>query len=186
MYEYCCYRRYTNGREKISELICKYGGERGVSLNVTVFLSAEEFFKNAYEKFSAVFTDIMMPGVSGMDLARKIRKADSEIPIVFISAEKEYALEGYEVQAFDYILKPINPERLGKIIDRLLKLKSANEKVITIKLNRRDVDIPVNKIIYAEARNHNVDIYTTEGKHSVYMTFKNMIDLFSVYPQFIT
>ncbi|MCD8214668.1 MAG: LytTR family DNA-binding domain-containing protein [Clostridiales bacterium] len=169
--------------EYIKELILSCGRERDISVGVSVFSSAGEFFNDSDRGLDAVFTDILMPGVSGMEMAKKIRKTDGELPIVFISSDRDFALEGYEVQAFDYLVKPAESERIGKIMDRLLKLKEEN--IITIKQNRYDIKIPVNKVMYAEARNHNVDIFTTEGKYSTYMAFKNLLDLFSPFSGFI-
>jgi two-component SAPR family response regulator len=69
----------------------------------------------------AVFLDIEMPGVNGLGLAEQIQNLNENIDIIFITAFNQYAVEAFELQAVDYILKPLTEERLGKTVRRLLK-----------------------------------------------------------------
>ncbi|WP_291643619.1 response regulator [Clostridium sp.] len=72
----------------------------------------------------AVFLDIEMPGVNGLQLSERILDMSEFIDIIFVTAFNQYAVEAFEVQAMDYILKPLTPERLLKTVKRLLKTKS--------------------------------------------------------------
>ncbi|KPU44503.1 transcriptional regulatory protein YehT [Oxobacter pfennigii] len=72
----------------------------------------------------AVFLDIEMPGVNGLQLAGQILDLNENIDIVFVTAFNQYAVEAFEVQAIDYIMKPLTEERLEKTVKRLLKTKS--------------------------------------------------------------
>jgi two-component SAPR family response regulator len=75
----------------------------------------------------AVFLDIEMPGANGLQLSEQIQNLNENIDIVFVTAFNQYAIEAFEVQAIDYILKPLTDERLGKTVSRLLKSsKTAN------------------------------------------------------------
>ena len=67
-----------------------------------------------------IFLDIQMPGESGFDLLNKI---DKELKVIFVTAYDEYAIEAFEINALDYLLKPINPERLKKAVKRLSDAK---------------------------------------------------------------
>ncbi|AFM43386.1 response regulator containing CheY-like receiver and SARP domains [Desulfosporosinus acidiphilus SJ4] len=71
----------------------------------------------------AVFLDIEMPGVSGLELSEQIQNLNENIDIIFVTAFNQYAVEAFELQAMDYIMKPMTEERLGKTIKRLLKTK---------------------------------------------------------------
>lgn len=71
----------------------------------------------------AVFLDIEMPQVNGLELSARILDLHEEIHIVFVTAFNQYAVEAFEVEAMDYILKPLTEERLAKSIKRLLKNK---------------------------------------------------------------
>ncbi|KLU66388.1 transcriptional regulatory protein YpdB [Desulfosporosinus acididurans] len=69
----------------------------------------------------AVFLDIEMPGVNGLQLSEQIQNLNETIDIIFVTAFNQYAVEAFELQAMDYIMKPLTEERLGKTIRRLLK-----------------------------------------------------------------
>ncbi|WP_169084690.1 response regulator [Paenibacillus sp. PL91] len=73
----------------------------------------------AQEKADIVFLDIEMPDINGLEAAEYIQQMDSAITIVFVTAFSEYAVEAFEVQALDYLLKPVYPARLAKTIDRI-------------------------------------------------------------------
>lgn len=69
----------------------------------------------------AIFLDIEMPGVNGLQLSEQIQNLNENIDIIFITAFNQYAVEAFELQAMDYIMKPLTEERLAKTIRRLLK-----------------------------------------------------------------
>ena len=71
----------------------------------------------------AVFLDIEMPGVNGLQLSEQILNLSENIDIIFVTAFNQYAVEAFELQAMDYILKPLTEERLEKTVKRLLKTK---------------------------------------------------------------
>lgn len=72
----------------------------------------------------AVFLDIEMPGINGLQLSEQILDLNETIDIIFVTAFNQYAVEAFELQAMDYIMKPFTEERLGKTVKRLLKTKS--------------------------------------------------------------
>lgn len=78
----------------------------------------------------AVFLDIEMPGIKGLQLSQQILDLSENIDIIFITAFNEYAVEAFELQAMDYLMKPLTEERLGKTVRRLLKTKSTDVKPV--------------------------------------------------------
>lgn len=72
-------------------------------------------------RLDAVFLDIEMPGVNGLQLSEQIQNLNENIEIIFVTAFNQYAVEAFEVQALDYILKPLTEDRLAKSVNRLLK-----------------------------------------------------------------
>ncbi len=72
-------------------------------------------------RLDAVFLDIEMPGVNGLQLSEQIQNLNENIEIIFVTAYNQYAVDAFEMQAMDYIMKPLTEERLGKTIKRLLK-----------------------------------------------------------------
>lgn len=72
----------------------------------------------------AVFLDIEMPGVNGLQLSERVLDLNETINIIFVTAFNQYAVEAFELQAMDYLMKPLTEERLRKTVQRLLKNKS--------------------------------------------------------------
>lgn len=161
----------------LTNLISDILHNKDIDYNIYSYTKVYEFLESNI-KFDAVFMDILMPDKTGMDTARELRNMKLDIPIIFVTTEKSFALEGYEVQAFDYIIKPVDKERLTGILNRLTK-KYNKPRYIVIKENRHSIEIPVCNIIYAEARGHSVDIFTTNTKYTSYMSFKEFTALFA-------
>lgn len=80
------------------------------------------------QPLDAVFLDIEMPGVNGLQLSGQILDINENIDIIFVTAFNQYAIEAFELQAMDYILKPLTEERLCKTVSRLSKKKKSIEK----------------------------------------------------------
>lgn len=78
------------------------------------------------ETIDAVFLDIHMPGLSGIDLARALGHFDRRPPFVFVTADEERALEAFDLSAVDYVLKPVRAERLARAVGRLLEARTAS------------------------------------------------------------
>lgn len=79
----------------------------------------------AFKRFDVIFLDVEMPGLSGLDAARLIRGRAQRPDLVFVTAHDRYAVEAFAVEATDYLLKPIDPQRLERVIGRLGKRAAA-------------------------------------------------------------
>ena len=77
------------------------------------------------EQIDAVFLDIHMPGLSGIDIAQALGRFDRRPPFVFVTADEERALEAFDLSAVDYVLKPVRTERLDRAVSRLLDARAA-------------------------------------------------------------
>ena len=114
-----------------------YLSSRQVYRVIDTYTSGEAFLENWPSKsYDLVFLDILMEGISGIEVARKIRETDSECLLIFISSSKEYALQGFEVRAFDYLLKPIDEARLEKTLARL-RLERSKQDVSLLPENQQ-------------------------------------------------
>jgi two-component system, LytTR family, response regulator LytT len=69
--------------------------------------------------YDVVFLDVEMPGVTGLQAAPHVRERRDPPAIVFVTAHAEYAVDAFAVEAFDYLLKPVDPERLARVVERL-------------------------------------------------------------------
>ena len=121
------------------------------------------FDKNPYD---VLFLDIEMPAMDGITLAKKLRERSDNIYIVFLTGHVEYALEGYEVNALRYLTKPVQEEKLREVL-RFIMDKSTSKKQLLIKEDGEEKLLSISDIIYFEAQNQYVMIYTTEAEHLI-------------------
>ncbi|MBM7715159.1 response regulator [Siminovitchia sp. FSL H7-0308] len=105
--------------EFLEKKLDEIGGIEIIGKYNDAYKGLEEITKNHPD---AVFLDIEMPEISGMDLAKKIQRLMPSVKIVFVTAHNEYAVDAFEINAADYIVKPIRQKRLLKTIDQLLEL----------------------------------------------------------------
>ena len=93
--------------KQLTEYIRKYQTERGRSIKVTVFGDGEDITENYSGGFDIILMDIQMRFMDGMTAAEKIRQMDQKVIIMFITNMIQYAVRGYEVDAMDYVVKPV-------------------------------------------------------------------------------
>ena len=163
-----------------------YLSSRQVYRVIDTYTSGEAFLENWPSKsYDLVFLDILMEGISGIEVARKIRETDSECLLIFISSSKEYALQGFEVRAFDYLLKPLSEERFQKTMDLCQNELAKHIRYIEVKESRTLVKIPLNEIIYNDYYNHYIQIHTAARLIRSYQQFDVFSPLLLCYPQFL-
>lgn len=143
-------------------------------------VKALEFIRN--HSPDLLFLDIEMPEVDGMKLAELL---DDSPAIIFTTAYSEYAVESYEKNALDYLLKPIT---YGRFLKSIEKYKSIKDKKITrvdkmksdkifLKSESTFIGLSYDDIYYIQGLGDYVTFNTTEGKVIVYHTFKKLVDL---------
>ncbi|HFQ6525615.1 TPA: response regulator [Clostridioides difficile] len=133
------------------------------SYNISLFKSGEELLDNYPDDLDILLLDILMKKINGIDTAKKIREFDSNVEIIFITSLLEYALQGYEVKAFRYILKPIEYEQLSiNIIQCLDDINNKASKFVYIKCNSDIVKIDIESILYIEKISRYIFVYTED------------------------
>jgi two-component system LytT family response regulator len=116
-----------------------------------------------------IFLDINMPKLNGLAFSRVINTLETKPILVFISAYSEYAIEAFEVAAFDYILKPYSESRITDTLKRLecsTSQKICNNKMTLLKNNKMFV-VNISDIYYCEANEHEVHVYTINDQYRV-------------------
>lgn len=137
------------------------------------FAGGEEFLTAARaRRFDLVFLDIYMGGLDGVSIARELRAFDRDCLLVFSTSSPDHALEGYRVQAAQYLVKPWGTEELEQLFDQLARLLPASEKYVELRSGRQKVRVYLGRILWAEHFQHQVCIHTTGGDTiSIRITF---------------
>lgn len=90
---------------QLVEYLKQYEKENGVEIQVSVFGDGESILKDYSSDYDAVFLDIQIPGIDGMQTAEAIREQDEEVVLMFITNMAQYAISGYAVGALDFVMK---------------------------------------------------------------------------------
>lgn len=159
------------------ELLEGYINEAFKSLSLQykldIFSSGEELLENYSKDFDIVLLDIQLGEINGMDTARKIRILDNKVEIVFITSLIEYALEGYEVRAYRYLVKPVKYENLKGNIINCIKEVDIKNKYIIVKEQGNQIKLDVNEITYIEVQKENITIHTLTKTYKTKGTMSN-------------
>ena len=135
---------------------------------IEVFSSGEELLEKG-KGFDIYFLDIDLKGMSGIDMARSLRQ-ESEAVIVFVTALKEYVFDAFDVQAFQYLLQPINEEKFFRVLRQAVAEcepeKASEPLVIRVKGLYRN--IPRDSILYAENEGRKIVLHLKEEQISYY------------------
>ncbi len=126
------------------------------------FESGEELLRSQ-ETFDIAFLDIFMNGMTGMDTARALQKRGVDTPIVFLTASPYFAVESYEINAFDYIVKPLQPERLKLVWDRFLKEYKKNQRYFVINYPGKTAKLAFDQIEFIESDRHYISVNLADG-----------------------
>ena len=146
--------------------------------------SAQEFLSNT--EVDLIFLDINMPGINGIEFARNISKTTL---IIFTTAYSEYALDSYELDAVDYLVKPINSSRFRKAVEKAIayhsllveeekqSVENVAESYIVVKSDGRFFKIKLNEVLFIEGLKDYLIIQKEDQRIITRMTIKNMYEL---------
>ena len=155
--------------EKLEKLLRRSFDGVGQLCKIKTFLSAVTFCEQYRADYDVIFFDIEMPDMTGMEAARFVRERDEKAVIVFVTNMIQCAVEGYTVNAFDFIVKPINEGSFAIKFDRILNMMKKNTDDTMLTLNATDGTkrVKVSDIVYIEVRNHHLTYYMTDGEITV-------------------
>ena len=147
----------------ISEKILYYVKDKNLDLKVFSYDSGEGLLKDIIKKevaFDIIFLDIKMKDLNGIETARVIRETNIHVIIVFISALQEYVFHAFDVEAMDFIVKPIKSSKLHRVLDKAVKkVNQQKNEVLVVHKNNNIKKLPFKDLLYCEVSNHTVFVY---------------------------
>ena len=158
----------------LTDYIKKYQEEEGVVFDVTRYTDGDEIALNYKAKYDIILMDIQMQFMDGMTAAEEIRKLDKDVVIMFITNMINYAIRGYEVDALDYVLKPITYFAFAKKLQRAVeRVKNRSSHVISVSTKDGVMKLDCDDIFFIESQGHNLSYHTRSGE---YVTRSKMQD----------
>lgn len=166
-------------RETYEKYVLKWAQKNNISCKISLFESSEEFIFNYedYKNFNILLLDIEMKEINGVELAKKIRNKDKNIQIIFISGYSEYIGEGYDVEALNFLVKPIREDKLFDVLNRAIERSETRKKYILIKEKDEQIKIYLDDIVYIVSDRNYVIIYGLKDEWRCRNTLTDMEEM---------
>ena len=154
---------------KLNSMINTWGSRNGYACEVRSFSSAEAFlFASEDDKaYDILLLDVEMKGISGIELAKRIRADNNRAEIVFITSHFEFVGEGYEVDALHYLVKPISETKLMEVLSKAAARLSVEPPYVVITCEGETVKLYESDILYIESFLHYLAIHTKDREYRI-------------------
>lgn len=155
--------------EYIASLVEKWIGQSDYCCDVRTFPSAEAFLYEYEESkdYDILLLDVEMRGMSGIDLAKRIRRDSIRAEIVFITSHFEFCGEGYEVDALHYLVKPVSEEKLAAVLSKAAEKLSLEPPSVVITCDSETIKLYEADILYVESFLHYIVIHTKDREYKI-------------------
>lgn len=152
----------------------QYGKEKKQKFAVLEFSDGEDITTDYTADYDLILMDIEMRFMNGMRAARKIREVDEDVVLMFITNMPQYAIEGYKVNALDYMLKPISYFSFSESMNKALqRLKNTGKKYIVISTKNGKMRLDQKRICYVEVLDHTLVYHTPNGNYEAKGTLRD-------------
>ncbi len=151
-------------QQSLREHLLRYAGENDVTFDIRVFANPILLLENYKPVYDLIFMDIQMPDLNGMETARKLRVVDQNVLLIFVTSLAQYAIEGYEVAAVDYILKPVQYFSFAMRLTRAIwRINAEAGEAIQVANSSGTARIKLRDLLYVEISGHTMTYHTHEG-----------------------
>ena len=153
----------------------RYCAEEKFSAEIRRFPSADRFLAEYAGDADIIFMDICMEGTDGMTAAHRLREVDPDVILIFVTTMAKFAVEGYDVNAFNYIVKPINYYEFRLKVDKAFRSLEGESRKIGLLMNGAQHWLNYKDIVYVEVTNHYLNYHVSGGKKlTVYGSLKQL------------
>ena len=147
--------------EFVQSILNSWAEDRQLNIHAERFASAESFlFRYAEDKaWDILLLDIEMGAMDGVTMAKRVRRDNEAVQIVFITGYSDYIAEGYEVSALHYLMKPVNKDKLLSVLDRALEKRKQEQRCLNLEYSGEMVRIPFYEIRYLDVHQNYVTVH---------------------------
>lgn len=161
--------------KQLSTFFERFGEEQGDRFLLDHFPSAEAFLNKYRPVYDIVFMDIQLAALNGMDAAVRLREIDKDVMLVFVTNMVQFAVKGYEVRAFDFMVKPLNFPVFSMKLQRMLtELNVRTEQELMIPVANQLIRISASRLKYIEVSGHKLIFHTADRDITAYSSLKSV------------
>lgn len=164
-------------QRQIKEELDRY--YRSLDVLIEVFSSGEALLEAVCADpygFFCVFMDIEMPGIDGMETTRRLRLLNRNLPVIFLTSHRDLAMDGYELNAFRFLAKPVEQDRLYRALTDL-EAETQDQKRILVTKDGRELFLPIGDILYIKSENIYLSLVTAKESHLIRKKLKEILPL---------
>jgi len=150
--------------DQIRKLVNGFFREKSMETSIACFSSGEDLLK--YDKsIDILFLDIQMKGMDGMETARKLRSRNFKGYLIFVTVLEEMVFQSFEVQAYDYLVKPVEEKRFAKTMERLFaSMQNVSEEKLLVQKGYERSIISFEEIVFAEVIDRKVYLHLVSSE----------------------
>lgn len=157
--------------QNVRNCLDRIAEEKNIAFQVFAFSSAERFLENYCPDYDIVFMDIMLPALNGMEAAKRLRKIDTKVLLLFLTNMSDYAIKGYEVDAVGYVMKPVTYYSLAMHMGNILrKIDTSHDVSVAVRTQDGLRVLSGRDLYYIAVCDHNLIFHTAEGILTSYGT----------------
>lgn len=161
-------------RERLVRYIEDNAANLEIPVDITCFADGIELVDRFQSSFDIIYLDVEMEFMDGMSTAKKIRETDSEVLIVFITNHAQVAIQGYSVEASDFLLKPLNKFTFEEHFKKIIKKVKKQDDSIVVRVSGTVKRVDQHSILYCESQGHYIDFITLNGRFTLIDSMKNI------------
>ena len=156
-------------RNILSTIVERWSEQTNNKVITENFPSAESFLFDyeEHKDYDILLLDVEMKELSGIDLAKQIRKENKRVEIVFITSHFEFAGEGYEVDALHYLVKPVREEKLFEVLTKAVEALKKEPPYVVIECEGETIKLVQDEILYVESQLHYINICTKKKEYKM-------------------
>ena len=165
-------------REKLANLIRQDCAGHGEDADFSFYASGEDFIAHYRPKScDGLFLDILLGGMTGIEVARRVRETEKRLPVIFTTTERDYAVEGFAVRGTDYLMKPLDPAQVTRCMERLREYLAAPSSISLLEPSGRGhsapVEVALDDILYGQYLDHVMTVYARSGVYRTRSSFQS-------------
>ena len=168
----------TKQIEYLQQIVTTRAQKNRHLINLRQYAEAKHFLFDYEEEkdFDILLLDIEMPGISGIELAKKVRLENATVQIIFVTGYYDYFSDGFDVSALHYLIKPVNDRKLFPVLDKAVENLMYRQRSVLLATSDADIKVSLADITYVESENVYVVVHTVHGKYRTRMSLGKFIE----------
>ena len=148
---------------------------QNISIETQLYTNPQKLLQQVSTDVHCIFLDVDMPDISGIEVAREIRKFNPFIPIIFVTSYRDYMEQVFEVQTFDYLVKPIQSDKIKQVLNRVIRYLDLGQSIFTFSFGKQSYAVPLGDIAFFEKDRRSVFIYTKDETYKSLLKTRELL-----------